>query len=76
MNRPLPDYIRNQVQAELDQLDRDAVVIDGKTLKPSQCYHFDTDPAHVLFNTNCPEELRRKVQAILAKYIPDESSAQ
>jgi hypothetical protein len=76
MSRPLPEYIRNQVQAELEQLDRDMVLVDGKKLKPSQCYHFDTDPAHVLFNTNCPEDLRHKVQAILSKYIPDESRTQ
>jgi hypothetical protein len=76
MSTPLPDYIRNQVQAELDQLDLDMVTIDGKQLKPSQCYHFGSDPAHVLFNTNCPDELRRRVQAIMAKYIPDESRTQ
>ena len=69
----VPDYILNQVQAELDRLDQDPVLIDGKKLKPSQCYHFEADPTHVLFNTNCPDELRQKVQAILSKYIPDEN---
>lgn len=65
-----------QVQAELAKLDHELVEIDGKQLKPSQCYHLETDPAHVLFNTNCPESLKEKIQAILFKYIPDESRSQ
>jgi hypothetical protein len=58
-----------KVKAELGELDRFFVEIDGKKLKPSQCYRFDIDPAHVLFNTNCPDELKKKVQSILSKYL-------
>lgn len=61
--------IIEKVKAELGELDRFYVEIDGRRLKPSQCYRFDTNPAHVLFNTNCPEELRKKVQSILSKYL-------
>jgi hypothetical protein len=61
--------IIEKVKAELGELDRFYVEIDGKRLKPSQCYRFDVDPAHVLFNTNCPDELKKKVQSILSKYI-------
>lgn len=68
--------IVEKIKAELDQLDQDAVIIDGIHLKPSQCYHFDIDPLHVLFNTNCPDSLKEKVQSILSKYVAtDESSA-
>jgi hypothetical protein len=75
--RQLDQQIVEKLKAELGELDRDAVIIDGIHLKPSQCYHFDTDPVHVLFNTNCPDSLKEKVQAILLKYTPpDESSAQ
>ena len=62
-----------KIQAELDALDTNPVEIDGKTLKPSQCYHFNLSPAHVLFNTNCPDELRQQVEEILNKYLPDEN---
>jgi hypothetical protein len=65
----LNSEILEKVKAELGELDRSLVEIDGIKLKPSQCYRFDVDPAHVLFNTNCPDELRRKVQSILSKYI-------
>ena len=58
-----------KVKVELGELDRFYVEIDGKKLKPSQCYRFDVDPAHVLFNTNCPDELKKRVQSILSKYL-------
>lgn len=76
MSSPLEKYILDKVQAELNELDHELVEIDGHPMKPSQCYHFSTDPAHVLFNTNCPDSLKERVQAILHKYIPaDEGSA-
>lgn len=62
--------VMNRLKRELDELDSEMVEIDGIALKPSQCYHFDTSPAHVLFNTNCPESLKTKVQAIIARYSP------
>ena len=62
--------------SELKDLDKDLVAIDGNLLKPSQCYHFETNPVHMLFNTNCPEALKQKIQAILAKHLASyESSA-
>jgi hypothetical protein len=64
-----PD-VSGRIQAELNELDRDLVDVDGLRLKPSQCYHFDINPTHVLFNTNCPDSVKEKVHAILSKYIP------
>jgi hypothetical protein len=55
----------------LMQLDRDLVEADGIRLKPSQCYRFETNPPHVLFNTNCPDALRQKVQDIISRHIHD-----
>ena len=63
MRRTSNDMLE-KLKAELGELDRFHVEIDGKRLKPSQCYRFDIDPAHVLFNTNCPDELKKKVQSI------------
>lgn len=63
-----PDYVE-RVKAELNELDRHYVNIGRKKIKPSQCYRFFTDPAHILFNTNCPEDLRHRIQAIISKYI-------
>lgn len=56
---------------ELHELDRELVKIDGQTIKPSQCYHFETDPLHLLFNTNCPDSLKERINGIVKKYIPD-----
>ena len=66
-----PDTIE-KVKAELGELERYFVKIDGKQLKPSQCYRFNADPLHVLFNTNCPESLKQKIQSIISKYAGDD----
>jgi hypothetical protein len=60
--------------SELKELDNELVQIDGTLLKPSQCYRFETDPVHLLFNTNCPDSLKQKVQAILDKHLPAHES--
>jgi hypothetical protein len=58
------------IKTELTRLDNEMVRVDGLQLKPSQCYRIELDPVHVLFNTNCPDDLRAKVESILSKYIP------
>jgi hypothetical protein len=64
-----------QLKTELDELDREFVDVDGIKLKPSQCYRMETNPAHVLFNTNCPDSLKDRINALMVKYLPkDESS--
>ncbi len=68
MPQSIPPQMVTRIQDELKQLDDESVIIDGIVLKPSQCYHFDSNPAHILFNTNCPDSLKERVQAILAKY--------
>jgi len=59
MRRLSPDILE-KVKAELGELDRHLVEIGGKKIKPSQCYRFEADPAHILFNTNCPEDLKQR----------------
>jgi len=59
----------DKIKAELSELDRDMVSADGVQLKPSQCFHFESDPLHVLFNTNCPDTLRQKVEDIITRHI-------
>ena len=60
-----------RIKAELSELDNELVNADGIQLKPAQCYHFETNPLHVLFNTNCPDELKQKVQDIISRHIAD-----
>jgi len=68
-----PDRVK-KLKEELGELEREFVQIDGKQLKPSQCYRFNTDPVHVLFNTNCPESLKKKINSIISKYtMPEEN---
>jgi len=65
-----------ELRSALLDLDSEMVEVDGLKLKPSQCYRLETNPAHVLFNTNCPQDLKEKIQALLAKYlVHDEGSA-
>ena len=68
MDDVLSQHALNQLRTELQQLDTTLIDIDGIRLRPSQCYRFETDPVHVLFNTNCPDSLKSKVEAILTKY--------
>jgi hypothetical protein len=67
---PIRHDIVTKIHAELSELDRELATIDGKVLKPSQCFRFSPEPMHVLFNTNCPDSLKEKVNAIIAKYSP------
>lgn len=57
-----------QIKEALEALEQEWVEVDGKRMKPSQCYHFEVEPLHVLFNTNCPDELKEKVETILSRY--------
>lgn len=66
--------ISNELRDELMALDREAIEIDGARLKPSQCYRLEMNPPHVLFNINCPDELKQKLQSILSKYTPNAES--
>lgn len=67
--------IKKKLQEEFNELDRTMISIDGSWLKPSQCYHFGDDPVHVLFNTNCPDDLKQRIEGILSKYISSDESS-
>jgi hypothetical protein len=67
----MPDSIPiDELSAELRALDEENFDLTEASLKPSQCYHLEIDPVHLLFNTNCPDALKKRVQTIVAKYIP------
>jgi hypothetical protein len=53
---------------ELEKIEEAVVVLDDKELKPSQCFHIESDPPHVLFNENCPESLKIRINEILRRY--------
>lgn len=59
---------------ELEALDKELIPVDGLLLRPSQCYRFETDPLHLMFNTNCPDELKKRVESILHKHVPSHES--
>ena len=59
-----------QLKAALQELDKELVDVNGNQLKPSQCYRLDTDPVHMLFNTNCPDTLKKKIEDILLQHLP------
>lgn len=75
--RNIPNqFPTREIRQALLALDADLVEVEGKRMKPSHCYHVELDPPHVLFNTNCPDELKEKVTQILSKYgINNESSS-
>ena len=56
------------LQEELKMLDSQEITLNGSLVKPSQCYHWESDPAHLLYNTNCPPDLKQKLKDIIAKY--------
>ncbi|HEV7783612.1 MAG TPA: hypothetical protein VGO58_20210 [Chitinophagaceae bacterium] len=55
---------------ELSDLDPQLIYVDGKMVKPSQCFRYETDPLHFMFNTNCPDELKKQVEEIFKKHAP------
>jgi hypothetical protein len=60
--------VYDKVIAELKELDKEIVEINGKRLNPSQCYHLSFNPFHLLFNTNCPDSLKEKILSIFKRY--------
>ncbi|GAC1452374.1 MAG: hypothetical protein NVSMB7_15060 [Chitinophagaceae bacterium] len=68
MGLSVHNEISGLIRLELDRLDKQPVLMNGKLVKPSQCYRYSTSPPHVLYNTNCPEHLMEKIEAILLKY--------
>jgi hypothetical protein len=68
------DYLKlpiDQLRDDLDELNREWMNIEGSNLSAVQCYHLETNPPHFLFNTNCPDTLRQKLEFILHKYFPE-----
>ena len=57
LKRPI-DKLRD----DLDTLNREWQDLDGTNLSASQCYHFETDPPHFLYNLNCPDNLKQKLK--------------
>lgn len=69
------DEVASLIKEELKKLDESNVVVDGKNIKPCNCYYFDSNPLHVLYNINCPESLKREIERIIKTYIPDVESS-
>ena len=57
-----------RLRHELEDLDKEYVEIEGKKLKPSQCFRITNNSLRVIYNTNCPDSLKEKVESILIKY--------
>jgi hypothetical protein len=66
LKRPL-DNLRD----DLDRLNKEWRDLEGSPLSASQCYHFESDPPHFLFNLNCPDSLRQELHGLLLKHFPD-----
>ena len=60
---------------DLDRLNKEWRDIEGNSLSASQCYHFETDPPHFLFNENCPEALRLELTRLLLKHFPESAES-
>ena len=67
--KPLNPAVIEKLKQELKELDKDMIDLDGRQLKPSQCFHVSLDPVHIMFNTNCPDTLKEKVEALLTKHL-------
>jgi hypothetical protein len=61
------DHLRD----DLNLLNKEWRDIEGSPLSANQCYHFETDPPHFLFNMNCPDNLRHELNDLLLKYFPE-----
>jgi hypothetical protein len=61
----------DKLRDDLDLLNKEWRDIQGSPLSANQCYHFETDPPHFLFNMNCPDNLRHELNDLLLKYFPE-----
>jgi hypothetical protein len=61
---------------ELKALDTNSIEVDGKVYKPSQCYHWEANPTHLLYNTNCPPDLKQRLESIISKYVSGNETRQ
>ena len=64
-------YPIDHLRDDLDLLNKEWRDIKGSPLSANQCYHFETDPPHFLFNMNCPDNLRQELNDLLLKYFPE-----
>jgi len=58
----------SKLRHELEDLDKEYVEIEGIKLKPSQCFRITNSSLRVIYNTNCPDSLKEKIESILVKY--------
>ena len=68
METKISKEVEQLLLEELKMLDSQEITLNGTSIKPSQCYHWESDPAHLLYNTNCPPDLKQKLKDIIAKY--------
>ena len=59
-----------KVMDELQQLEKEYVDANGIKLRPSQCYRIGKKPFHILYNTNCPDSLKQRIDDIVSRYQP------
>jgi hypothetical protein len=64
----------DDLRVELENLDNEFVDANGVRLKPSQCFRITSNSFNVIYNTNCPDSLKEKVQSILQKYGDQDES--
>ena len=69
MVEKLPTNIEEKIMAELDELNKTPLEIDGRIFNPAACYQFSIHPPHFLYDTDCPDSLKEKIKAIISKYI-------
>jgi len=64
---------KDEILAELKELDKETIHLEsGVLMKASQCYSFSFYPRpHFLYNTNCSQELKDKLQTIFKKYYKE-----
>jgi hypothetical protein len=68
--------IAEKIKNELARLDEMEMMLDGKPVKPSSCYYFGSSPVHVLYNINCPDQLKHTIENIIQRYLSqDEGSS-
>jgi len=57
-----------RLRSELQELDKTVIEVNGRKMRPSQCYYFGLQPFHILYNTNCPDSIKTRVDEIISKY--------
>ena len=58
-----------RLKMELAELEREWVKVGEREVKPSQCYRLSENPLRILYNADCPDSLKTRIEKLIRKHM-------